>query len=244
MYNDLKGKRVLVQGASSGMGFAIAKAYIDAGAIVGISSSNEAKITDAAKKIQATPFVCDSFKEGSGTALVWQFIEKFKGLDILVTNTGNPPKAPFMDTKLDDWRKGFQSLFMNVVEATLETLPPMKEQKFGRIILMTSAAAKEPISSMTISSSIRAGLLGLMKTLSHECAEQGITINSILPGYVETQMLKDRMKDLPGLAKTMPAKRLGSPEEIAALALFLGSKGASYITGQAIACDGGLLRGL
>lgn len=245
MEGELKGKRVLIQGASSGIGYGIAKAYTQAGAIVGISSRNSEKIQEAAHKIPGTtPFVCDVFKEGSGTALLWQYIEMFGGIDILVTNTVDPPKHLFTDTKLEDWHKSFQGVFMNAVECILEALHPMKQQKFGRIILLTSVAAKEPVPELTISSSLRAGLLGLMKTLSHEVASHHITVNSILPGFTKTEKLMQRFPHPEDIIQAIPAKRLGSTEELAALALFLGSKGAGYINGQAIACDGGLLRGL
>jgi len=245
MHDDIKGKRVLIQGASSGIGFAIAKAYAKAGATVGISSSNPQRIEEAARKIgHVTPFVCDVFKEGSGTALIWQYIEKFGGLDILITNTTDPPKTLFLDTKLEEWHKSFQGVFMNVIECVLEALHPMKEKQFGRIIFMTSVAAKEPVPGLTISSSLRAGLLGLMKTLSQEVASHHITVNSILPGFTKTEKLLQRFPKIEELTKLIPAKRLGSTEELASLALFLGSQGAGYINGQAIACDGGLLKGL
>lgn len=242
---DLKGKRVLVQGASSGLGFAIAKAYAKEGAIVAISSSDPSRIEQASSQIHGSiPFVCDVFKEGSGTALVWQVIEKLGGLDILITNTADPPKHSFMDTKLEDWHKSFQGAFMNVIECILEAVHPMKEQKFGRIILMTSISAKEPIPGLTISSSLRAGLLGLMKTLSQEVASHHITVNSILPGFTKTEKVMQRFKNLDEIALSIPAKRIGTPEEVAALAIFLGSKGAAYINGQAIASDGGALKGI
>lgn len=242
---DLKGKRVLVQGASSGLGFAIAKAYSKEGAILAISSSDPIKIQEAASKIEhATPFVCDVFKEGSGTSLVWQVIEKLGGIDILITNTVDPPKHLFMETKLEDWYKSFQGVFMNAIECILEAAHPMKQQKFGRIILSTSTAAKEPIAGLTLSSALRPALLGLMKTLSQELGPQHITVNSILPGFTKTEKLLQRFKNLEEIANTIPAKRIGMPEELAALALFLGSKGAAYINGQAIACDGGLLKGI
>ena len=242
---DLKGKRVLVQGASTGLGFAIAKAYAKEGAIVAISSSNPTKIQDAASKIEhSIPFVCDVFKQGSGSALVWQVIEQLGGLDILITNTVDPPKHSFMETKLEDWYKSFQGVFMNAIECILEAIHPMKEQKFGRIILMTSTAAKEPIPGLTISSSLRAGLLGLMKTLSQEVASHHITVNSILPGFTKTEKILQRFKNLDEIAKSIPAKRIGTPEEVAALALFLGSQGAAYINGQSIASDGGALKGV
>jgi 3-oxoacyl-[acyl-carrier protein] reductase len=120
----------------------------------------------------------------------------------------------------------------------------MKSQAFGRIILSTSTAAKEPIAHLTVSNAFRSGLLGLMKSLSRELASFGITVNSILPGYTHTKRLEGWGKSLEEIALHVPARRLGKPEECGALAAFLSSVQASYITGQAIACDGGFLSGL
>lgn len=242
---QLKGKRVLVQGASTGIGFAIAKAYAEEGAIVAISSSNREKLDIATKQIpQAIPIVCDVFKEGAGTALVWQVIEKLGGIDILVTNTADPPKHTFLEIPLEEWKKSFQGVCLNAIECIQEALHFMKQQKFGRVILMTSVSAKEPIPNLTLSSTLRAALLALVKTLSHEVAQYEITINSILPGFTHTASLEARFGDLSKIATTIPAKRLGHVEELAALALFLGSKNAGYINGQAISCDGGLLHSI
>ena len=243
---DLKGKRVLVLAASSGLGFAIAKAYAQEGATVAICSSNKERIENASSQIKGShPFVADLTKDGAGCALAWQVIEKLGGIDILITNAGNPPHGTFMGSKTTEWKKAYQSLYLSSVETAIEAIHGMKERKFGRIILITSVAAKEPISSLTISSSLRGGLLGLMKTLSQEVGSYGICVNSILPGFIATQnTLKKFEKNLDDIEESIPSKRLGTPEELASLALFLGSKQAGYISGQAIACDGGLLRGL
>ncbi|MCH9631510.1 MAG: 3-oxoacyl-[acyl-carrier-protein] reductase FabG [Chlamydiia bacterium] len=243
---DLQGKRVLVLGSSSGLGFATAKAYANEGATVAICSSNKERIENAASQIKNShPFVSDLTKEGAGAALVWQVIEKLGGIDILITNTGNPPHGLFMESKPEEWRKAYESLYMSVVESTMEAVHGMKEQKFGRIILITSVAAKEPLSSLTISSSLRAGLLGLMKTLSIELAKDGITVNSILPGFTNTEATKRRFdKNRKEIEATIPAGRFGEPEEFASLAVYLGSKGAAFVNGQAIACDGGSIKGL
>lgn len=240
----LKGKRVLVQGASSGLGFAIAKAYALEGALVAISSSHEKKIEDASKKIKGSiPFVADFYKEGAGSALVWQVIEKIGGIDILVTNTTNPPKGEFTSIKLEDWKKGFQSIYMSAIESILEASHHMKEQSFGRIILSNSFAAKEPVSALTVSSSLRSGLLGLTKTLAHQFASYNITVNSMLPGFIATEMVLSRFKGQEkAIEKDIPMNRMGTPEEYASLAVFLGSQAASYITGQAICVDGGLTK--
>jgi 3-oxoacyl-[acyl-carrier protein] reductase len=241
----LKGKRVLVQGASSGLGFAIANAFALEGTIVAISSRDEARIQLAASKIPgAIPFACDLTQIGSGTKLVSDVIKKLGGVDILVTNTGGPPKRSFSALSLEDWQKGFEQLYLSAVESMKEVLPIMKEQKWGRILLSTSTAAKEPIAGLTISNSLRPGLLGLMKSVSLEVARDGITVNALLPGYTKTERLAELGITEEALVRDIPAGRLGTSEEYAALAVFLGSCKAGYITGQAIAGDGGLIRGL
>lgn len=241
----LKGKRVLVQGSSSGLGLAIAKAYADEGAIVAISSRDEKKLLLAQSQIpRSLPFICDLNEKGSGRYLVQEVVKKLGGIDIVVTNTGGPGKGAFTELSREDWVKGFDGLYLSAIESIVEALPHMKAQHWGRILLSTSTAAKEPIPGLTISNSLRCGLLGLMKSLSQEVAADQITVNALLPGYTRTDRLKELGQDENELAASVPAKRLGTAEEYAALALFLGSMQAGYITGQAIACDGGLIKGL
>jgi 3-oxoacyl-[acyl-carrier protein] reductase len=241
----LKNKRVLVQGSSSGLGFAIAKAYAEEGALVAICSRDKKRIREAALQIpRSIPFLCDLSETGSALFLVEEVSKKLGGIDILITNNGGPPKGAFSDLSMEKWQEGFQSLWISAIESIKASLPFMKEQKWGRILLSTSTAAKEPIPSLTVSNALRSGLLGLMKTISQEVAPFGITVNALLPGYTKTERLEELGISDEILAASIPAKRLGKPEEFAALATFLGSEQASYITGQAIACDGGLIRGL
>lgn len=241
----LKKKRVLVQGASSGLGFAIAQAFAKEGASVAICSRDEQRIKKAEREIPgAVGFVCDLDQKGESGQLVRAVVKKFGGIDILVTNTGGPPKGLFADLTLEDWQRGFEKLYLSAIESMREALPHMRAQKWGRILLSTSTAAKEPIAKLTVSNSLRAGLLGLMKTVSQEVAADGVTVNALLPGYTRTERLAELGVSEKELAKLIPAARLGRPEEYAALAAFLASEQASYITGQAIACDGGLIKGL
>jgi 3-oxoacyl-[acyl-carrier protein] reductase len=138
----LKNKRVLIQGSSSGLGFAIAKAYASEGAIVAIASRDSTRITEAANAIPgAIPIVSDLTKQGAGTQLVKQAIERLGGIDILITNTGGPPKGYLQDLHQDDWERAFQNLWMSAVESIQEALLPMKNQKWGRILLSTSTDA-------------------------------------------------------------------------------------------------------
>jgi 3-oxoacyl-[acyl-carrier protein] reductase len=241
----LKNKRVVVQGASSGIGFAIAKAFAKEGARVAICSSNPEKIKSAAAEIPgAIAFALDLDIPGHGRQLVQQAVFALGGIDILITNTGGPPKGDFATLSMEDWEKGFRRLWQSAVESILEALPHMKKQKFGRILFSASTSAKEPIPHLTLSTGMRSGLIGLMKTLSTEVAPYHITANALLPGYTRTERLKDLKVPEEKLLAQIPMGRLAEPEEIASLALFLGSNQASYITGQAIACDGGLIKGI
>jgi 3-oxoacyl-[acyl-carrier protein] reductase len=242
---NLQRKRVLIQGSSSGLGFAIAQAYAKEGARVAICSRSEERIRTAAEQIPgAAPFVADLDQRGAGLKLVKDVVAALGGIDVLVTNTGGPPKGNFADLSLDDWQKAFERLYMSAIESIREALPHMKSQKWGRIILSVSSSAKQPISGLTLSNAIRSGLLGLMKTLSLEVASFGVTVNAMLPGFIRTQRLKELGIDEKEAIRDIPIGRFGEPKEYAALALFLGSEQASYITGQAIACDGGILKGI
>jgi 3-oxoacyl-[acyl-carrier protein] reductase len=122
-------------------------------------------------------------------------------------------------------------------------LPEMKKQKFGRILMITSLAAKEPLPALTTSNGLRAGLAGLAKSIANEVAADGITLNLLLPGYTNTDRLKELNLSDERVKQIVPAGRLGEPRELADLACFLASPRAGYITGQSIAVDGGALKG-
>lgn len=239
----LTGKRALVMGGSTGIGFGVARTLIEEGASVVICSRNEATLAASAKTMKAeSHFAIDLSKPGSGKTAVQEAIKRLGGIDILVTNTGGPPKGMFAEISASQWLEGFQGLFVSVADSMKEALPVMTKQKWGRIVLITSTAAKEPIPTLTVSNGIRAGILGLMKSVSTEVAIDGVTINAIMPGFVDT----DRLKEL-GITKEqvlagVPAKRMGTIAEIGALAAFLASEQAAYITGQAISCDGGRMK--
>lgn len=239
----LKGKRALVEGSSSGLGFAIAQKLAEEGAKVAVASSNLERVKKAAKEAKAAAFFAiDLDQKGGGTDLVRLACEALGGLDILVTNTGGPKAAPFLEVGFSDWEAGFRRLYMSTVESIHSALPIMKKQQYGRIVLMTSDAAKEPIPGLTVSNGLRPGLLGLMKSISSEVASFGITVNSILPGFIKTERLAELQLDERKLIETIPARRLGEASEVASLCAFLVSDQARYITGQAISCDGGYLR--
>lgn len=240
----LRGRRALVLGASSGLGYAIASQLVKEGARVAICSRDENRIRDAAQRMGAALAVtADLTKPGTTKALVEKVIEAMGGVDILVVNTGGPPKGSIEKLTAEQWQEGFQSLWMSVVEGLQAALPGMKDRRWGRILLVTSVAAREAMPMLTISNGLRSGLLGLVKTVSNEVAEHGITINGILPGYHATERLKELGVPEDKITSAIPARRLGKPEELGALAAFLASEQAGYITGQSIVIDGGWMRG-
>ncbi|WP_246215995.1 SDR family oxidoreductase [Microvirga makkahensis] len=237
----MRGKRALVMGASKGLGFAIAKELAAEGAQVAVCARNEERLRRAAEAIGATALPCDLQLLGAAEQVVDEAMTALGGLDILLVNTGGPPTLPFERISPDDWRRSFEGLFMSTTDAIRAAIPGMRERRWGRILLVTSIAAKEPIENFTISNALRAGLHGLTKTLSREFAASGITVNALMPGYTMTERLAEAKLDLDKVAKAIPMGRIGQPEEFAALAAFLSSERAGYITGQAVACDGGAL---
>jgi 3-oxoacyl-[acyl-carrier protein] reductase len=241
----LKGKRALVQGSSSGLGKAIAEALLREGATVALTSRNAENLEKTAREIGAQAFVTSDLSQPHAAAsLIAAVQKKIGGIDILVTNTGGPPKGPFEELTSAQWQLGFQSLWLSATESIQAVLPGMKERGFGRIILVTSAAAREPMPLLNISNGLRAGLLGLTKAVSNEIAKHGITINSLLPGFTDTERLQELKIPKEKITSQIPAGRIGKPEELGAVAAFLASEQAAYITGQAIAVDGGYLHSI
>lgn len=240
----IKDKVALVMGGSTGLGRGIAESLLAEGVKVAICARTKETLEKSSKEMGAHLAIpCDLSQPGASVELIKQVSKELGPIDILVTNTGGPPKGSFFDLSNEHWQQGFQSLWLSAGEAIREVVPHMRDKNFGRILLVTSAAAKEPMAKLTVSNGLRAGLTGLAKSISQEIAQDGITVNCLLPGYTATDRLKELGVDLKKVAESIPAKRLGQPEELGALAAFLSSRQASYITGQAIAVDGGYLKG-
>ncbi len=242
---DLKlhDKKALVFGSSAGIGRAIAETLISEKASVVINSRHEGRLQHCVQELKANGgVIADLTLPLQAQQAVNTAITKLNGLDILVMNTGGPSKGAFSDISAAQWHTDFQSLWMSFIEAVNAALPVMKKQKYGRIILVTSLAAKEPLPNLTTSNGLRAGLAGLCKSLANEVAADGITVNLLLPGYTDTDRLKELKLSEEKIRLMIPAGRLGDPQELASLACFLASPLAGYITGQSIAVDGGVLR--
>ncbi len=240
----INGKIALVFGASKGLGKAIAASLVREGARVIIAARGREQL----KQVQEETGCVDSYsvdlqREGDGPEIIEKIAREYGAVDILVTNTGGPPNGFFADIDNIVWKEQYQNLVLSPVEIIRAALPAMQRRQWGRILLVTSITAREPIAGLTISNVLRTGLLGLVKSLSNEVASQNITVNALLPGYTKTQRLIDLHIDEEKICREIPAGRLGIPEEFAHLAAFLASEKAAYITGQMIACDGGYLKG-
>lgn len=241
----IKGRRALVMGASRGLGRAVAEALLAEGVATAICARDPARLERTAREIGAVGIPCDLSQAGAGAKLVEEAARRLGGsIDILLVNTGGPSPATF--DKIDDaqWRAGFEQLWLSAVSPIRAALPGMRAQGWGRILLVTSIAAREPLPNLMMSNALRAGLHGMANALSREIGPDGITVNALMPGYTLTERLKEAGFKAEEVAKTVPLGRIGKPEEFAALACFLASEPAGYITGQAIACDGGMLRSI
>src|SRR5262249_52812876 len=173
----LRDRRALVLGGSSGLGRAVAAALVAEGARVAICARNKARVEAAARELGArVGLACDLTVPGTATTLLDTASQRLGGGDILVTNTGGPPQGRLAGVTGEMWQEGFQSLWLSAVDAIRAALPAMRKQRWGRIVLITSTSAKEPIPGLTVSSGLRAGLLGLVKTLAPEVAEEGVTV--------------------------------------------------------------------
>ncbi|MEI8297364.1 MAG: SDR family oxidoreductase [Pseudomonadota bacterium] len=240
----LGNRRALVMGGSRGLGKAIAKALRAEGAQVAICARGAERVAAAAAELDAEGLVCDLSVPGAAAAVVDEAIRRLGGLDILIVNTGGPPPSLFIDLDDSAWRRAFEGLWMSSVGAIRAALPGMRERRWGRILMVTSVAAKEPVPNLMLSNSLRAGLHGMINALAREVAADQVTVNALLPGYTLTERLQELHLNEADLAATIPAGRIGSPEEFAAVAAFLASGPASYVTGQALAIDGGLLQSI
>ena len=246
----LTGRVALVTGASKGIGRAIAAALADEEAGVAIASRSRENIDAAAAEIGATGFAWDSADLGGAANLVAEVESSLGGsVDVLVCNTGGPPPgADPLGFSTDEWEAAHRSLVLSPIALVRAVLPGMRERGWGRILNVASSAVREPIPHLMLSNAERSATVAAFKTLAREAAGDGVTLNTVLPGRILTDRLismggsEEAVRD--AAARDVPAKRPGTVEELAAVAAFLCSERASYVTGTAVAVDGGLLRGI
>jgi len=232
----LEGRVALVCGGTRGIGRAVAEALAGEGTKVAINGRKNA------------PFPADVSVPEQATALVQRVAREFGRLDVLFCNAGGPPAAPFKDQPADAWQKAIELNLLSTVHLARAAVPIMTKGKWGRIICLVSVAAKQPLPGLILSTTARAGVLGFAKALSDEVAKDGITVNSVCPGFIATERIEELTKARPEMIKQRlaetPMGRIGTPEELAAAVAFLASERASYITGAVLQVDGGFTRSI
>jgi 3-oxoacyl-[acyl-carrier protein] reductase len=258
----LRGKVALVAGSSRGLGRAIAEELAAEGVSLVLCARGESALAEARESIarssgaRVTAIAADLSRAEEARRVAEAATAEHGRIDILVNNTGGPPPGPFEKHDSAAWQAAVQLTLMSAVELTRAVLPGMKARRFGRILNVTSIAVKQPVDNLVLSNALRAAVTGMARTLANEVAPHGITVNNLLPGYTRTQRLEElsaATARAEGAATEavvarweaqIPMRRLGEPRELAALATFLASERAAYITGQSIAVDGGWIRSL
>jgi len=258
----LRGRVAVIAAGSKGLGKAVAEELAAEGVLLVLCARGEESLRATAegirKRFGAKVYTtqADVGKPGEPDRVILEAMAQFGKVDILLTNSGGPPAGPFEAHTAEAWDNAYRLVLASVVEFCRAALPGMKERKWGRILNVTSIAAKQPVDNLMLSNSIRAGVIGFARTLANEVASYGVTVNNLIPGFTRT----DRMVELAEVTSKkegisveeaerrftaqIPMGRMAEPREFAALAAFLASERASYITAQSIAVDGGWIRGL
>ncbi len=258
----LQGRVAVVCGAGRGLGFAAALELAREGANVVICARGEDSIAAAARRIEeqtdsgALGIAADVSRAGAAEKVIGAAVKKFGGVDVLVNNAGGPPAGSFDNHDDAAWSAAVELNLMSAVRFSREAIPHMRHKQWGRIINITSVAVKQPMEGLILSNAVRAAVVGMAKTLSNELAGDGILVNNVCPGFIETDrsvsLVQGRAEQagcsyeeqLARLSATIALGRMGSPGELAALIAFLASERAGYITGATVQVDGGLMRAL
>ncbi len=243
----LTGRRAAVAAGSAGLGFGSALALANDGAEVVICGRDETKLRDAVARIGhgCRYFVCDVSDADGGVEFVNRSVELLGGVDILVCNAGGPPPGTFASTALEAYQGALDLSLMSVVGMCKTAIPAMQERGWGRVVAITSYGVRQPIPTLILSNTARAGVTGFLKTVAREVAKDGVTVNSVQPGV----HLTDRIKQVYGpnadpVAMGIPSGTLGDPIDFGHAVAFLCSEHARFITGAHLPIDGGQFAGL
>jgi len=258
----LKDKIALVTGSSKGLGYATALQLAKEGCKVAINGRDEASIKSAAEKIQKETgsqvigLAGDASLSDVPAKLIQQTVEAFDGLDILITNTGGPLSGSIDSLDEEAWQKGIDLCLMAHVRLIKSALPHLRKSDAASILTVTSLTVKQPLPNLLISNSVRTATIGLTKSLAIELGKEGIRVNSIIPGWTETERVTELLnvrvaannstleEEAQRQAAEIPLGRMGQPSEFANAAVFLVSPAASYITGTMLNVDGSVIKGI
>jgi 3-oxoacyl-[acyl-carrier protein] reductase len=258
----LRSKVALIAASSQGIGLATAHAFAAEGCRVAMCARNSETLHAAAENIrqQHNAEVLSEALDVTDARAVQDFVaatvQRFGSVEICVTNAGGPPAKGFLATTHDDWRKAVDQNLLSTVYFAREVIPHMQKKRWGRILTITSITTKQPVSDLVLSNSVRAAVVGLVKSLANEFGKDGILVNNVAPGFTATDRLKSlaqtrsaasgqsQSEIFEAWASDSAVKRLGEPREVAETILWLASQRASYITGQTILVDGGVYKGV
>ena len=242
----LQGRTAVVCGASAGIGRGIAEALAEEGANVVLFARRPEPLEREAERLGGLAVAGDVTVPGDLKRLVESAVDRFGGIDILVNNSGGPPRTAAIAVDAENIEATVQLLLVSVVRLTSLCIPYLEKSGRGRIVNVASSSVREPIDNLALSNAVRPGVIGWAKTLARELGPLGITVNSIAPGRIDTERVREVYPD--GVTDadlaSIPLRRLGTPREIGDLVTFLSSDRGAYITGAVIPVDGGLTRSL
>lgn len=242
----LSGRTAIVCGASSGMGLGISEALRDEGANVAMFARRKELLEREAERIGGLAVVGDVTSADDLERLVETTVAAFGGIDILVNNSGGPPRATAGDLDAEQVEAAVELLLVSVVRLTGLCLPYLERSGRGRVVNITSSTVREPIDSLALSNVVRPGVIGWAKSLARDVGPKGITVNSIAPGSIDTERIRELHPDGPSQEDldVIPLRRLGTPREIGDVVAFLCSERASYVSGAVVWVDGAASRSL
>jgi 3-oxoacyl-[acyl-carrier protein] reductase len=252
----------IVAASSQGLGKAVALGLAREGAKLALCARTEATLTAAAEEIyratgaEVLTRALDVTRHKDVHDFVAETVRDFGRVDICVANAGGPPSKSFAETTPEDWHRASELNFMSTVYFAKETLPVMQERRWGRFIAITSMTVKQPVDGLILSNAVRSGVSGLVKSLANEYGPYNVLVNSVCPGYTATARLMElagRLAEQQGVtpeeieerwASQTPLRRVGRPEELADVVVWLASERSSYVTGVSLQVDGGYVKGL
>jgi 3-oxoacyl-[acyl-carrier protein] reductase len=237
----IAGRRAAVAASSKGLGYGVARALAAEGVRVAMCGRDADTIGAAAENVgnDAVPIVADLSTPEGASGFVRDARAALGGVDILIANAGGPPPGNFASVSVDQYLEAFELNCHSTIAMCYEAVPTMREQQWGRVVAITSIAVRQPIGGLILSNTARAGLTGFLKTLAREIAADSVTVNSLLPGLHATERIASLYGGGGDPAAGIPAGKIGDPADFGRIAAFLCSDHANYVTGSAIAVDGG-----